>query len=441
MNSTFLLPGVEKRLQDRYQLLVQEHTGQAHATAAGPRLLPTAAHAKAHAQAAWRFFRNPSLSLPQLMHPLLELARQQTDHACSAYALTVHDWSGLNYSSHAGKHDKIVLPKGRGTGYELYAALLLGDRAGQPLAPLRIRLRGRDGLYDSACRPRRPPPVHLDGLLAVLRQLRALQLPRPLVHLIDAEGDSVYHLRQWQRDGHLFLVRTDDQRVVRHEGVERQLPALVELLRRRRAFRYTRVVNYQGRRAQQYVAETAIILERPSWRHRTIDGQRKRLVRVGAPLPLRLVVSEVRAADGQVLARWQLLTNVPAAVDAATVALWYYWRWQVESYFKLLKAAGQQLEHWQQENAGAIVRRLLVASMACALVWRLARSAAPAAASARRLLMQLSGRQVVWGKEFSEEAMLAGLWVLLAMVAALQERLPEELQQMADFIMAGSDTG
>ena len=79
--------------------------------------------------------------------------------------------------------------------------------------------------------------------------------------------------------------------------------------------------------------------------------------------------------------------------------------------------------------------------MACALVWRLARSAAPAAASARRLLIQLSGRQMAWGKEFSEEALLAGLWVLLAMVAALQERLPEELQQMADFIMAGSDTG
>jgi hypothetical protein len=45
---------------------------------------------------------------------------------------------------------------------------------------------------------------------------------------------------------------------------------------------------------------------------------------------LRLVVSEVRAQDGTVLARWQLLTNVPAPVAAATVALWYYWRWSVE---------------------------------------------------------------------------------------------------------------
>jgi hypothetical protein len=441
MNATLLLPGVEKRLQDRYQLLVQEHAGQAHSTAAGPRILPSTADAKAHAQAAWRFFHNPRLGLPPMMQPLVELARQQTDRACSAYGLVVHDWSGLNYSGHCGKRDKVALLHGAGTGYELYAALLLGDRAGQPLAPLRLRLRCRDGIYDSACRRRQPPPVHLDGLRPVLRQLRALKLPRPLVHVIDAEGDSVYHLRQWQRDGHLFLVRTDDQRVVRHGRVERKLPALVRLLRRRGAFRDTRAVTYRGRQARQYVAETAVTLERPSWRHRTVDGRRKRLVRVGAPLPLRLVVSEVRAADGKVLARWQLLTNVPAEVDAGTVALWYYWRWQVESYFKLLKAAGQQLEHWQQEDAGAIARRLLVASMACALVWRLARSEAPAAPAARRLLMQLSGRQVAWGKEFTEEALLAGLWVLLAVVAVLEDQLPEQLQQTAAFILAGPDTG
>ncbi|MEZ5477737.1 MAG: hypothetical protein R3E95_09720 [Thiolinea sp.] len=61
------------------------------------------------------------------------------------------------------------------------------------------------------------------------------------------------------------------------------------------------------------------------------------------------------------LAEWFLLTNV-AAVDAATVALWYYWRWRIESFFKLMKSAGHQLESWQQESALAIAKRLLVAS-------------------------------------------------------------------------------
>jgi hypothetical protein len=167
-------------------------------------------------------------------------------------------------------------------------------------------------------------------------------------------------------------------------------------------------------------------------------GRRRRRVVPGEPLPVRLVVSEVRSAGGAVLARWLLLTNVPAGVDAATVALWYYWRWQVESYFKLLKSAGQQVEHWQQEEAGALVRRLLVAGMACALVWRLARSTAAGAPAARRLLQRLSGRQVAWGKEFTEESLLAGFWVLLAMVEVLQESSPGEVRQVADFILTGS---
>jgi hypothetical protein len=432
------LPGIEKRLQDRYQLLVQEHTGQAHSTAAGPRCLPTAAQAKAHAQAAWRFFRNRRLGLPQLMQPLLDLARSEAPAACQDYALVVHDWSGIDYSTPTDKRDRIVLGKDAGRGYELYTALLLGDQKGQPVAPLRVRLRARAGAYDSAYQRVRPPGVHLDSLTPVLRDLAAWGLPRPLVHIIDAEGDSVYHLRQWQAAGHFFLVRTDDQRMVRHEGVERPLPNVVKQLRRRGAFAYAREVLFQGRPAAQYVAEAAIVLERPAWLHRMVDGCRKRLVRPGAPLPLRLVVSEVRAQDGTVLARWQLLTNVPAAVAAAIVALWYYWRWQVESYYKLLKGAGQQLEHWQQQGAQALVRRLLVASMACALVWRLARSTAPEAPAVRKLLQQLSGRQVAWGQELTEEALLAGLWVLLAMVEVLQERTPEDLQGVADFILAGS---
>ena len=104
-------------------------------------------------------------------------------------------------------------------------------------------------------------------------------------------------------------------------------------------------------------------------------------------------------ATGKTLAVWYSLTNVPAAVPAATVALWYYWRWRVESLFKLLKSHGHQVEHWQQEGGEAIAKRLLVAAMACALVWRVQRHPAPAAAELRALLVRLSGRQQTHGRE------------------------------------------
>ena len=58
------------------------------------------------------------------------------------------------------------------------------------------------------------------------------------------------------------------------------------------------------------------------------------------------------------------------SVAAQTIAQWYYWRWRIENYFKLLKSAGQHLEEWQQTTAKAIASRLLVAATACVVVWR-----------------------------------------------------------------------
>ena len=147
----------------------------------------------------------------------------------------------------------------------------------------------------------------------------------------------------------------------------------------------------------------------------------------------------MRDADGTLLATWLLLTNVPASVTADEVALWYYWRWRVESYFKLLKGAGLHLEQWQQETAQALAKRLLVASMACVVVWQVARSEAPEAAEVRRLLVRLSGRQMKWGVEFTEPALLAGLWVLLAMVRVLEHQDLGDLLRLAQSVLPTSD--
>ena len=89
----------------------------------------------------------------------------------------------------------------------------------------------------------------------------------------------------------------------------------------------------------------------------------------------------------------------------------------------------KQVEHWKQPDGERIAKRLVVAAMACALVWRLERHPAPEAADLRRLLVRLSGRQMKWGREATAPALLAGLWVLLAMLAVLQEHSVEELRR------------
>jgi hypothetical protein len=268
-------------------------------------------------------------------------------------------------------------------------------------------------------------------------------LGRTPVFVIDREADSVGHYRRWGRAGRRFVVRADAQRKVLHEGHERELSQVLALRRRRGGLSFAREVEFKGKPARQYVGETRVVLHRPARTHRVepATGKPRHRNVAGRPLPLRLVVSEVRdAGTGAVLAAWLLLTNLPPSLDAATVALWYYWRWRIESYHKLLKGAGQQVESWQQESAEALAKRLTVASMAAAVVWRLARDDRPEAARVRGLLVRLSGRQIkrttLASRGFTEPALMAGLNVLLPMLELLRDADARDLRDLRRLVEA-----
>lgn len=150
----------------------------------------------------------------------------------------------------------------------------------------------------------------------------------------------------------------------------------------------------------------------------------------GKPLRLRLVSVEVRTAEGGVLAHWILLTNV-WEVSAAQIAVWYYWRWKIETFHKLLKSSGLELEEWQPETAAAIAKRLLVACMACVSAWQLERDTSPAAEECKRFLVRLSGRQTKRQRPITTPALLAGLHLLLSLLLVLERSTVQELRQFA----------
>jgi hypothetical protein len=256
-------------------------------------------------------------------------------------------------------------------------------------------------------------------------------LPKRLVHVIDREADSLHHLRQWYAEGHLFLVRADDRRVT-YRNASLLLSDVVETLSREGAFRDTGAVEVRGKKGRSFVAETEVVLSGPAWR-RDSDGKKHR--EPGPPLTLRLVVVQVRDRDGKLLAEWLLLTNTPNEVSAAMIALWYYWRWRIESFHKLIKSAGMQLESWQQESAEAIAKRLLVACMACVVVWQLEGQESPQAQSMKRFLVDLSGRQTKRSRPVTTPALLAGLRVLLLMLDVLAKFTPEEIRKHAEAVL------
>jgi hypothetical protein len=424
------LPELEPRLQRRFEELVIQHLADKDKLAAGLRVLPETARSFTAAQGAWRFYHNPRVGLPQLIEPSLAAAREASQSECDQYLLAVHDWSVMGYAGHRSKQDRVPVRTKQPIGYEAQTVLALSDRTGFPLATLYHGLRAAQGVLSTRQEKPLPARQHLDEVALTMRHLGAQELGRPLVHLMDAEADSVGHFRRWNSRKELFLVRGDEIRRVRWQEREMAVSEVCSSLE----FTFNRAVEFGGQQLGQYLAQTEVVLHRPACRHRMKHGRHIRKSVKGKPLKLRLVASELRDAAGAVMARWLLWTNV-YGVTAQTIARWYFWRWQIETYFKLLKSAGHHVEQWQQTTAAAIAKRLLVAATACLVVWRLARAAGPQAASARELLVGLSGRLIKRDKEFTEPALLAGLWNFLALLETLERYSVAQLKRMAAFIL------
>jgi Transposase DDE domain len=419
------LPLLDRRLQKRYLIMVQSHLRSAHELAAGVASLPSSAEAFAATQATWRFLNNDRVSLPILVEPLRELGRSRLKDLKARFALLVHDWCKLSFSY--GKHDLTQMTHSTDIGYELTTALMVSADDGSPLAPMEMHLKTAGGVLST----RSPAPKdipHLDQVLPTMEASREWKLEKPFLHVIDREADSVDYFRKWDSAGFKFLVRADDRRVD-WSGKSLLLTEIRKSLVLRKAFhKVTDEASYRGQAAQLWVAETNVILDRPA--KKNVKGKRFQVA--GRALPLRYIVVQLRDCNGKVLAEWMLLTNAPKRVRAEHLARCYYWRWRIESFFKLLKSHGQQLEQWQQETGRAIARRLLVASMACVVVWQLQVDDTPQAVELKSILIRLSGRQMKRKRQHTAPALLAGLWVMLSMLALLEHYDLDELRRLAD---------
>lgn len=394
--------------------------------AAGVAVPASVASRVAATQGAWRFLNNERVTLPALVEPLREVAREQVQTQQAPFVLLAHDWCKLCYSPSGRKQDLVQLTHENDIGYDLTGALLVSADDGQPIAPMEMHLLTAEGVLST----REPAPEaehHLEQVLPTMQASSSWGLPVPVVHVIDREADSVDHYRQWDADGHRFLVRADDRRVS-HEGESVLLSELARRLRRQQAFSCLGTADYRGKSAQLWVAETQVVLDRPA--RKSVGG--RKIHKPGPPLALRLIVVQLRNKAGKVLAQWLLLSNVPREwADADKLAWCYYWRWRIESFFKLLKSHGQQIEHWEQQSGAAIARRLLLAAMACVIVWRVQADESAAAREFKDLLVRLSGRQTKRTRPHTAPALLAGLWTLLSMLALLEDHRLSDLKRLA----------
>lgn len=417
---------MEIRLQKRYRQLVESHLNVLQAVAAGIKATPGAGRAFAATQGAWRFFKNPQVTLAELVQPLRDVGRQACLESESPYVLVAFDWSKMDYDGHANKRDLTQLTQKLDRGYEMAAALLVDAADGAPLAPMGLSVLCATGMYTTEHDGPQPPLSHLEQVLPWMEQADSWELSKQPVFVIDREADSVRHLRGWDAAGHRFLVRVDD-RLVMFRDQSQKISQVVATLQADGCFAAHGDISVRGLGGTQWVAETEVTLEQPGWVC-TADGKGHRVP--GPPLRVRLVVVQVRDAEGCLLAEWLLLTNV-WDVSALQVAHWYYWRWRIESFYKLLKSSGLELEEWLQETASAIAKRLLVGCMACVTVWSLQRQQTPEAIACQTFLVRLSGRQMKRTRPITAPALLCGLHMLLCMLEVLKSHSIDELRTYA----------
>jgi len=483
----------DRRLERRYIGLVMGHMKHTQANAAGVAVPANVEQAFAVTQATWRFFGNDRVTTQALVEPLRKFAREQLGNAADGfagaadasnvrdgasddvrddasdvraaadanlpYALAVVDWSKIDYKKHTAKRDVVQVSNKQDIGYDLTTQLLVNAQTGQPIAPIQMLMKTADGFLSTATSAPPQGTHHLDLVLPMMHEAEAMQFPATLIHVIDREADSVFHLRAWDSAGYNFLVRCDDDRRVRWRGKRTNIREIRAQLESEDAFRRSRNVTIKGKPGVQYVAETEIVLYLPA--RRKVAG--KSVPVPGEAITLRLVIAKVvDPVTGEELSTWHLLTNVASdvtniasdvasdvtnvvsdiasdvasdvsanvsinmtntssnvsskvvtGVSAETVALWYYWRWNIESFFKLMKSGGQELEHWQQESGVAILKRLLVASMAVSVVWSLQRDESAESAEFQQVLVRLSGKRLKRGRPPTPGILLSGLFVLL----------------------------
>lgn len=411
-------PNIDQRLQRRYTSLVQGHMHTGSRTAAGISLPQGSRKAFTATQGAWRFFNNGAVTLTALVEPLRKVGTEAASNSPSSFALLVHDWSKLGYGAHRSKKDVAQLTHQYDKGYELTTSLLVSADDGYPLAPMEFHVKANKRVYST--RPDVLPSNHLNQVLPTMEASKDWKVPRILVHVIDREADSIRHLRAWHGAGHLFLIRVDD-RIVRWNDADWHIADIAKQL----AFTKHQDVTYRQKKGRLQVAETTVTLHRAAKpkNHPQVPGE---------PLTARLVVSRIVSKRGEILAQWFLLTTVPIIeAEASIIARWYYWRWKIETFFKLLKSSGLELEYWQQETALAISRRLLVAAMACVTVWQLERDTTEAAERMKLLLMRLSGRATKRSRPVTAPGLLHGLFVLLPMLDFMREDRMDAVQALA----------
>jgi hypothetical protein len=401
----------------------------------GLKLLLGESDSFSQVQASWRFLNNEKVTIDGLFEPIKASFKEEIKKHCEVYVLAMSDWSHLDYKKHTSKKElesKKKKDNGKQLGYDLQTTIAVSDKSGEPIAPLVHNLKTSKKVYSTYDENIDIKKTHLEELSSRTQAIKSeLATDKKIVHIVDREADSVGFMRELDKNKELFLLRVKKTSKVFYVKEEKSIKQS-ELASQLGLGKLVKSIKYQKKKVKIYVNECEVEVRRDA-NKTTISKEGKKSIQKisGDAVKARFIVERLVDEENNVVAEWLLITNVlDTKVSAQTLATWYYYRWKIESYFKLLKSSGFNLEEWQQKEPIALFKRLLVVSLSCLMVWRLANDTSHNAKEIRDFLVLLSGRLIEKGKEFTLPALLAGLESYLQMMDVMLLFSHEELLDM-----------
>ena len=410
----------------------------------GLRLLRGGIKGLAEVQASSRFYNNPNVTSEELFEPIVDNLKTEIVKQCSKYLLAMSDWSHLDYKKHTSKKE-LKSENRKDTcmkiGYDLQSTIAVSDVSGEPIAPMVHNLKTKDTVYSTYNNNINMDLTHLEELSQRVKYMNTtFNIDNiQIVQIVDREADSVAFVRDLIENNALFVLRGKGNSKVQYTDEITNTTIDIkqsELADKLPLGKKVKKIKYQNKKVTIFANECNATIIRDATKMVKQDNGKKKLIKTpGKPVKVRFVVERLVDDKNNIVATWLLLSNVfDEDITAGTIATWYYYRWKIESYFKLLKSSGFNLEKWQQKEPEALFKRLLVVSQSCMLVWKIANDNSANAKKLREILIELSGKQIQRGVDFTYPALLKGLENYLITIDMLERFSVDDILKMKNEI-------
>jgi hypothetical protein len=320
----------------------------------------------ADTKAAYGLFHNEKATPELILAPHQE--RTQERMGSHPLVLSVQDTTYFDYT----KHPKTKGLGPIGTAGQNHRGLvnhttLAITPQGLPLGVLAQKIWARDAEDPGSAKKRKSRPIEEKESYKWIESLKEVRRLTPegvfVVNVCDREADIYEYFQEAENNGDKILFRATQNRCL----IEEQ-ECLWDYMNNRPVTGHLEVEVPAKDKQPARIATVEIrfgsVILKPPYRSKSQIKEALEPINIDA-----VWVKEIHAPDGAEPLDWKLLTNVSVKTneDAVERISWYKQRWNIETYFKVVKS-GCKVENCRFETAQRLIRYLTLMSI---VGWRL----------------------------------------------------------------------